>query len=37
MAELREAHLGVESKRNGLSVAEKLRAAYEEVCGRAAA
>jgi DNA-binding HxlR family transcriptional regulator len=37
MAELREAHLGVKSKRNGLSVAEKLRAAYEEVCGRAAA
>jgi DNA-binding HxlR family transcriptional regulator len=37
MAELREAHLGVEAERDGPTVAEKLRAAYEEVCARAAA
>jgi DNA-binding HxlR family transcriptional regulator len=37
MTELREAHLGIRSKRDGLSVAEQLQAAYEEMCGRAAA
>ncbi|HYH95014.1 hypothetical protein [Hyalangium sp.] len=31
MAELREAHLGLPARRAGPSVAEQLRAAYEEV------
>ena len=31
MAELREAHLGVPANRDGPTVAERLRAAYEEV------
>ncbi|MFY0572779.1 winged helix-turn-helix transcriptional regulator [Archangium lansingense] len=34
MAELREAHLGKPAKRKGPSVAEQLRAAYEEVRAR---
>jgi DNA-binding HxlR family transcriptional regulator len=38
MAELREAHLGIAPrKRQVPSVAERLRAAYEEVCARQAA
>jgi DNA-binding HxlR family transcriptional regulator len=34
MADLREAHLGIPSARPGLTVAEELRAAYEEVRAR---
>jgi len=37
MAELREVHLGVPAKRESPTVAEKLQAAYEEVCARRAA
>jgi DNA-binding HxlR family transcriptional regulator len=37
MAELREAHLGIPSKRSGPSVAERLQAAYEKVRARQAA
>ncbi len=36
MAELREAHLGIPAKHTGPSVAEQLRAAYEEVRARKA-
>ncbi|MEA2767181.1 MAG: hypothetical protein QOD93_143 [Acetobacteraceae bacterium] len=37
MAELREAHLGRKVDRTGPTVAEQLRAAYEEVRARTAA
>jgi DNA-binding HxlR family transcriptional regulator len=37
MAELREAHLGIPAKRQGPTVAEQLRAAYEKVRARQAA